>query len=219
MDDNTIRTGMKVHIGDSTLIGRADCVLSDGAWLVTDIGGVYGANGHFPADMLKPAFRVGQWARARSDAHQGIITGIVMADIWLRNPETGHRFSIPMADAELISTPAPNATPASTPDLERRVKDIEKRVFHAEERLFSYGLGRDIHSAEQKDALATINRRLAALEQTAPPTEPERLLEVGDKVWVKGKLTDFDADERPFRVDFGHGDNIWLNREITIKRA
>jgi hypothetical protein len=92
--------------------------------------------------------------------------------------------------------------------------------------------------------LAAINRRLDALDERftamnalqqstsglvnsvatmlAAAPAPDQPLQVGDEVWVRGKLTYLDllsTDRRPFGINFGNDDRFWFRKDTEIKRA
>lgn len=103
--------------------------------------------------------------------------------------------------------------PATALGLEQRVKDIDARLRFIEDALGDEAVFTASGATKEIEA---INRRLDALEAKPAPDQP---LEVGDKVWVKGTLTEIDDSGMPYRIDFGHDDLFWLYKDVTIKRA
>jgi uncharacterized coiled-coil protein SlyX len=135
-------------------------------------------------------------------------------------------------------------TPVSAPDLEQRVKALEAALANDNKRLTVLDVWRDAHRKVQGRDLAAINRRLDALDERftamnalqqstsglvnsvatmlAAAPAPDQPLQVGDEVWVRGKLTYLDllsTDRRPFGINFGNDDRFWFRKDTEIKRA
>lgn len=130
------------------------------------------------------------------------------------------------------------------PDLGQRVKALEAALANDNKRLTVLDVWRDAHQKVQGRDLAAINRRLDALDERftamnalqqstsglvnsvatmlAAAPAPDQPLQVGDEVWVRGKLTYLDllsTDRRPFGINFGNDDRFWFRKDTEIKRA
>jgi hypothetical protein len=138
-------------------------------------------------------------------------------------PDLGQRIRNIEEQLWIISNALSDETVLTASGATKEIEAINRRLSALETNLTkeatTFDVWRRAHMNMQDRALAAIKERLDALEANPPP-EPDQPIEVGDEVWVKGRVNrvDMPGSQVPYRIDFGDGYCAWPLRE-NVKRA